>query len=245
MKQKAQHLVPGFIGMATPANAVYLQVFESAGSRILDAQGLPNRLRAILMEMDFALLVEHVRAADWAAAERQIADAASALERGGADFLVITSNTGATLDAVARKETGLPVVDIVATTLAKLSAAGRRRPGLLSTVRTNESGVYHRAAAALGMEVVAAPHDRVRAIEKVIFEELIFGRVTDTAFQAVVAAIDYFVAHGADSIVLACTDLTHLATRLHEMSPLRVFDSTIIHAEAAAAVACGELPLRR
>jgi aspartate racemase len=245
MKQKAQHLVPGFIGMATPANAVYLQVFESTGSRILDAQGSPNRLRAVLMEIDFALLVEHVKAADWAAAERQIADAATALERGGADFLVITSNTGATLDATARRETGLPVIDIVATTLAELAAAGRRRPGLLSTVRTYESGVYHRAAAALGIELVAAPHDRVRAIEKVIFEELIFGRVTDTAFQAVRAAIDYFVIRGADSIVLACTDLTHVAARLHEMSPLRVFDSTTIHAEAAAAVACGELALRR
>lgn len=231
--------------MATPANAVYLRVFESAGARILGAEQSPNRLRAMLMEIDFAELLEHVKAADWAAAERQIADAAVALERGGADFLVITSNTGATLDAAARTETGLPVVDIVATTLAELSAAGRRRPGLLSTVRTYESGVYHRAAAALGMEVVTAPHERLRAIEKVIFEELIFGRVSDTAFRAVVAAIDYFVTHGADSIVLACTDLTHLTARLHEMSPLRVFDSTTIHAEAAAAVACGELPLRR
>jgi aspartate racemase len=241
---RVQHLVPGFIGMATPANAVYLQVFESAGSRILGSEGLPNRLRAILMEIDFERLIEHVKAADWAAGERQIADAAIALKGGGADFLVITSNTGATLDATARWETGLPVVEIVETTLAELTATGCRRPGLLSTVRTYESGLYHRAAARCGMEVVAAPHDRVRAIEKLIFEELIFGRVTDSALAAVMAAIDYFVSRDADSIVLACTDLTHLTPRLREMSPLRIFDSTTLHAEAAAAVACGKLLLR-
>jgi len=234
-----QCFVPGFIGMATPANTVYLRAFQRAGSKILGAHDLSNRLRAVLMEIDFALLVEHLRAGRWSACEGQIADAALALKRAGANFLVITSNTGATLSEAAREQSGLPVLDIVGTALAAVTESGCRRPGILSTVRTYESGIYQRAAAGLGQEIIAAPHELVRAIEKVILEELIRGVVSQNALETVSAAVDYLVSEGADCIVLGCTDLTHLAARLQDMRPLALFDSTILHAEAAARVACG------
>ncbi|HWM68690.1 MAG TPA: aspartate/glutamate racemase family protein [Steroidobacteraceae bacterium] len=235
-----QRLVPGFIGMATPANTVYLHTFQKVGSAILGARNLSNQLRAVLMEIDFALFVEQLRADRWSACEEQIAEAALALKRAGANFLVITSNTGTTLSEAAREQSGLPVLDIVDTTLAAVSAADYRRPGLLSTVRTCESGVYQRAAAALGQQLVEAPQQLMLNVQSVILEELIRGVASRAALEAVTAAVDYFVSQGADCVVLGCTDLTHVAAQLQAMRPLPIFDSTILHAEAAAQVACGQ-----
>jgi aspartate racemase len=129
------------------------------------------------------LFVDHVQAGQWSACEEQIAEAALALKRAGADFLVITSNTGATLSETAREQSGLPVLDIVDTTLAAVSAADCRSPGLLSTVRTWESGVYQSAAAGLGQRVNEAPQQMTRTMERVILEELIRGVVSQAAVE--------------------------------------------------------------
>ena len=120
-----QRLIPGLVGMATAANAVYLRALQSADAAARQADGaLLNRLKVVIFELDFAQFVENVRLQQWPACEHQIASAAHSLKAAGADFLVITSNTGSTLVGRAREETGLPVLDIVEASLARFVCRG-------------------------------------------------------------------------------------------------------------------------
>ena len=184
---------------------------QEEGQAIIAQGATPNRLRAVLYEIDFALLVEHVSQEKWAACEQQIAAAAQAVRAAGADFLVVTSNTGATLAGRAREETTLPLLDIVSITVAELKAATCRCAGLMSTGRTDRSGVYHRAAAAAGINIVSPPPELAEAIQEIIVKELIHGRVSASGLATVSAVAAYFASKGVDSLVLGCTDMTHLA----------------------------------
>ena len=120
-----QRLIPGLVGMATAANAVYLRALQAADAAARQVDGaLLNRLKVVMFELDFAQFVENVRLQQWPACEHQIASAAHSLKAAGADFLVITSNTGSTLVGRAREETGLPVLDIVEASLARFVCRG-------------------------------------------------------------------------------------------------------------------------
>lgn len=231
-----QRLIPGLVGMATPANAVYLRALQSADAEAQPEASL-NRLQVVLFELDFAQFVEHVRSRQWQECERRIAAAARSLRAAGAGFLVITSNTGSTFAGLAREETGLPVLDIVDVSLARLQAAGCRRAGLLSTQRTLQSGVYQAAARARDVEILAPAESVMAEVERVIFQELIYGRVTTAGLSALIAAAQEFERQSADSLLLACTDMTHLAEALAKPVPLQVFDTTVLHAAAAARAA--------
>jgi aspartate racemase len=100
--------------------------------------------------------------------------------------------------------------------------------------------VYQSAAAALGQRVIETPQELARKMESVILEELIRGVVSQAAVETMTSAANHFVFQGADCIVLDCTDLTHAAGQLQAQGSLPIFDSTILHAEAAAAAACGQ-----
>jgi aspartate racemase len=223
--------------MATPANGVYLRALQGligeSGNRLQS-----NRLRTVLCEVNFAELVENVIAKKWAEAERQIANAAIALKAAGADFLVITSNTGNTLAELASAVTGLPILDIVEPTVAALYAGGCKSAGLLSTGRTLESQVFQNAGRRHDLEIVTPPTNIVQAVERLIFDELVYGVVTDRGLDTIVAAADWFVQRRVNGLILGCTDMTHLAARVVERTTLCVADTTVIHAAAAARAAC-------
>jgi aspartate racemase len=232
-----QKQIPGLIGMATPTNGAYLRAMQSQTPKAGSEHRDPNHLKTILYELDFAELVRNVRASSWLKAEAQIAEAAAALKAAGAEFLVITSNTGITLSQRASAETSLPILDIVQPTLAAVRNAHGRSAGLLSTRRTLESGVYQDAAKPLGLGIVPPAPNIISRVEEIIFAELVFGEATARALDSVTEACEWFVRQGADSVILGCTDMTHLAEQLRRRTSLFVADTTVIHAAAAAEVA--------
>jgi aspartate racemase len=223
--------------MATPTNGVYLRALQSQAQEGGTGNRELNRLKTVLYELDFAELVHNVRTSRWPEAEAQIASAATAVKAAGAEFLVITSNTGITLSGRAAREARLPIVDIVQPTLAAIGSAQCRTAGLLSTRRTLESGVYRDAAQPLGLQVVSPASDVVSRVEEIIFGELVFGEVTARALDSITEACEEFARRGADAVILACTDMTHLAGELRSRTALFVADTTAIHAAAAAEVA--------
>jgi aspartate racemase len=234
-----QKLIPGLIGMATPTNGAYLRVMQSHWRSGAGGNHELYHLRTILYELDFGELVQNVRAGLWRKAEAQIAQAAVALKAAGAEFLVITSNTGSTLSERATAETGLPIVDIAQPALAAVLNARCRSAGLLSTRRTLESGVYQDAAKPLGLQILPPAPEVVARVEEVIFGELIFGNATARGLDLLTEACEEFARQGADAVILGCTDMTHLAEQLRCGAPLFVADTTAIHAAVAAEVAWG------
>jgi aspartate racemase len=231
-----QQKIPGLIGMASVTNGAYLRAMQSYVPATGPANRPFNRLRTILYEIDFSELVRNVRTMHWPEAEGQIAEAASALKAAGAEFLVITSNTGSTLAQRAAAESRLPILDIVEPALTAVLDAGRKNAGLLSTRRTLESNVYQRAARAHGLSFVPPPAKIIQRVEEIIFDELVFGEATPHGLEVIAGACDGLAQQGADAVILGCTDMTHLADQLRAGTSLFVADTTQIHASAAAQV---------
>jgi aspartate racemase len=234
---KPQRWTPGLIGMATPADCSYLRVMQSYSPEPLASGLVLNRLCAIYFALDFATFVAKVRVEAWAQAEEQISHAARSLKAAGADFLVVTSNTGATLTGPARAETQLPVLDIVAVAVAEIRRLGFRSAGLLSTIRTDQARGYQIAAEKHGVRVLSPSRATADRIERVIFEELIAGKTSAAAFQTVRDAVSAFAAQGAECTILGCTDFVHLNNGSLSDATLPLIDTTVLHAQAAARAA--------
>jgi aspartate racemase len=162
--------------------------------------------------------------------------AARALRAGGADFLVVTSNTGSIILETA-EEPVLPTVDIFETAVRALLAAGHTTAGLLSTRRTAASGRYQAAADAAGARVLTPSADVVDRIDELIGREAIRGIQTPESLGLLQDTVDRFAAEGADSVILGCTDLMLFGLDAIGHGVLPVVDSTRAHARAAARLA--------
>jgi aspartate racemase len=237
MTLEPQRWIPGLVGMATPADCAYLQVLQNHSAAPLPSGLAVNRLRAIYFALDFASFVEHIKAGAWAQAEQQISTAAQSLKAAGADFLVITSNTGATLAGAAKLQTTLPFLDIVTVALAEVRRLGFKRAGLLSTVRTDKARNYHLAAENIAVSLLSPSPTLADRVERLIFSELIAGRPSRAAFQLIRDAASAFAAQGAECVILGCTDFVHLNDGSLADAALPLIDTTVLHAQAAARAA--------
>lgn len=166
---------------------------------------------------------------------------AARLARAGAGFFVCPDNTA----HMALERTGpdlpLPGLHIAAEVAGRAARDGRRRVGVLGTIYTMEGPLYHLALAAHGIAAeVPGPDDR-RLINKVIFDELVNGTVSDAARAEYVRVIGDLAARGCDAVALVCTEIPLLITP--GVSPLPTLDSTRLLARAASDVAAGARPL--
>jgi aspartate racemase len=232
----SQKFVPGLIGMSVHTDSVYWHAMHRWAMHQILGGRLLNSLRAMICSVDFLLLVDNIRASRWIEAQRQIAEAAKALEAGGAHFIVITSNTGHTLS----QETAalhIPILDIAKVTCMATFASRSRAPGLLATSRCTESGMYQRWAREYELEIVSPPIRIRDSVNELIFDELTSGIVSDAGVRVIISATQWFAEHGADSVIFGCTDLTLLSEVVRKSSPIPIFDSTRLHAESAARAA--------
>lgn len=227
--QSHQRLVPGLVGMSVHTDCVYLKAINNT----YDAEPHVSRIEILLQAIDFHGFTQSFHTDQGATAQVILRDASRSLERAGAQFLAVTSNTGGTFLANAEAPmTSLPVVDI---TRAVLGAAQNRevsRLGLLSTRATARSGIYRNRAAEYGCTIIEPSSSISSTVEDVIFQRLIRGILLDEDVKIILDAVDWFMKEGADAVILGCTDLTLFANRLHVMSPIPLFDSTLLHAEA-------------
>ncbi|MFM0046417.1 aspartate/glutamate racemase family protein [Paraburkholderia sediminicola] len=230
MKTRIQKLIPGLIGMAVQTNVVYYREMYAAAAFL---GGVEESLHSMMTTINFSLCVDAFRAADWSGFSNQLADAARSLERGGAGFIVITSNTGHTAAEAIREAIALPVLDIVDETCLHLDARKFRKVGLLATSRTYQSRMYPRAAEG-SIEFVELSPTLSGKVDQVILNELIFGKVSKEGLDVLGSAMQSQVEKGAECIVLACTDLTLIRAQLGELQPLPIVDTTQIHSMAAA-----------
>lgn len=234
-----QALIPGLIGLSVYTDAVYLRAMhEHIAQTTAGAHGV-SRLKYLLRTLDFGQLVEHARTGRWDLGEEQIAEAATSLQAGGAQFIVICANTGYALTSVARTRVSIPILDIARPVCTAIRAAGFRSPGLLSTLKTEKSGIYQAEVKMEGLTLVSPSPPVAQAVQDLIIGELVRGQITDNGMRVMEDAASWFAENGADCLILGCTDLTHLVTPKARWSRLPLFDSTRLHAIATADAAMG------
>jgi len=216
-------------GMSWESSAEYYRIINE---RVRDRLGGLHSARCLMWSFDFADVESLQHAGRWDDATALMIDAARRLERGGADFVVICTNTMHRMADAVQAAISLPLLHIADPTAARIRAAGLRRVGLLGTAFTMEQDFYKgRLADRHGLDVLV-PGDADRAeVHRVIYDELVQGRAEPAARRAYRAVIARLVDRGAEAIILGCTEIMLLVRP--EDSAVPLFDTTAIHAEAA------------
>ncbi|WP_279357538.1 aspartate/glutamate racemase family protein [Methylobacterium indicum] len=225
-----QQKVIGLIGgMSWESSAEYYRIVnETVRARL----GSLRSARCLMWSFDFGEIEALQHAGRWDEATAALIDAARRLERGGADVVLICTNTMHRMADEVQAAIGLPLLHIADPTAARIRAAGLSRVGLLGTAFTMEQDFYKgRLATRHGLDVLVPEAEDRAEVHRVIYEELVQGRALPASRAAYRAVIARLVERGAQAIILGCTEIMLLVRP--EDSPVPLFDTTALHAEAA------------
>ncbi|RYE89905.1 MAG: amino acid racemase, partial [Oxalobacteraceae bacterium] len=206
--------------------------YRIINQRVRHACGGLHSAKVLLYSANFHEIERLQRAGDWDRAGQAMAAAARALHAGGADFLVLCTNTMHCVADAITSATPLPLLHIADATADALIAAGVTRAGLLGTRFTMEQPFYRERLAARGLQVLVPPAEARAQLHRVIYDELCQGIIRPKSrgyFRQVMADLGQ---HGAQAIILGCTEISLLVDSSDAQLPL--FDTTALHAEAAA-----------
>jgi aspartate racemase len=220
-------------GMSWESSAEYYRIVnETVKGRL----GGLHSAQVLLYSVDFAKIEELQHAGEWDQAADILVDAAQRLERGGADLLVLCTNTMHKVADRITNAVGLPFVHIADPTAARIKAAGFATIGLLGTSFTMEQEFYRgRLTGQHGLTVLVPDKADRAVVHRVIYDELCLGIVRDESREAYRQIMARLVERGAQAIILGCTEIMLLVGDGDATVPL--FDTTRIHAETAAALA--------
>lgn len=219
-------------GMSWESTAEY---YRLANEIVRDRVGGLASARVLLHSVDFAEIEQMQASGDWDASGRLLAEAAQGLERGGADLLVLCTNTMHKVAAAITSATTIPFVHIADVTAAAVNAARLGRVGLLATGYTMEQTFLRDRLESHGFSVLVPDAPDRADVHRIIYDELVVGQVTDESRQIYRGVIGRLVDAGAEGIILGCTEIELLIRQ--DDSPVPVFPTTRLHVEAAVAAA--------
>lgn len=198
----------------------------------------------VMHSVDFAPLERMQREGRWEEAAATLVAVAEKVEGGGADFLVLCTNTMHRVAGEISSSVNIPLLHIADATAAEIGARGIRRVGLLATRFTMGEDFFRgRLAGGHGLEVLVPDEGDRRLVHDVIYDELCLGEVREGSRREYRRVISALVDRGAEGIILGCTEITMLLGEEDATVPL--FDSTAIHARRAVWVALeGKKPTR-
>ena len=189
--------------------------------------------RILLLSVDFDEIETLQRTGDWDTAGERLAGSARQLERGGADFIVLCTNTMHRVAEHIERATRLPLLHIADATAQHIAAVGCERVGLLGTRYTMEEPFYRqRLEHGYGLDVLVPDTQDRSTVNDVIFDELCRGDIRASSRDTFAAIAERLIERGAQGIVLGCTEVGLLLTPGSISVPL--FDTCRLHAEAAA-----------
>jgi aspartate racemase len=222
-------------GLSWESTAVYYRLLNRIARERL---GGHHSAELLMYSVDFAPIAAMHAAGDWPAAAEVMIDIARRLERGGAEAILICSNTMHKTAGEVRAAVAVPLIDITQVTASSVRAAGVRRPLLLGTRFTMEQDFYVDGLNAGGVTPTIPPLGARQWLHEIIYDELVQGRVEPVSRRAFVAMVDRAVAEdGVDGVILGCTELGLLVGPDDLSTP--TFDTTELHARAAMDFALG------
>lgn len=219
-------------GMSWESTVPYYRLINQTVKQEL---GGLHSARLLLYSVDFAEIERLQMSGDWDTAGQVLADAARALRAGGAELLVICTNTMHKVADAVEAASGLPLLHIADATANEIRAQGLQRVGLLGTRFTMEQDFYRQRLVGHGLEVLVPEADDRGIVHRVIYDELCLGQVRDESRQQYRRIIADLVARGAQGVILGCTEIGLLVGNDDASVPL--FDTAALHARHAALAA--------
>lgn len=222
-------------GMSWESTAVYYRLINQ---RVVARLGPGHSAKMLLVSVDFAEFSALMHAGEWEAIGARLAELAQALERGGADFLVLATNTMHREAVAITAATRLPLLHIMDPVIAAIRARGLSRIGLIGTAFTMEQPFLADRLRAARLDVLTPPAADRAELQRIIFAELVCGTVLPASAARQAEIITGLAAAGAEGVILGCTELMLLVEG--GATPLPLFDTTALHAAAAVDRALGQ-----
>ena len=216
-------------GMSWESTVTYYQVINETVKKEL---GGLHSAKCILYSVDFDEIEKYQSAGEWNKSAEVLAQAASALERAGADFIVICTNTMHKVAPEISRKITVPLLHIADMTAIELKKSNIKKVGLLGTKYTMQQAFYKNVWQANGIEVIVPDDAGIEVVNSIIYDELCIGKISAQSKAAYLRIISELSNKGAQGIILGCTEIGLLVKQSDTTVPL--FDTALIHAQNAA-----------
>jgi aspartate racemase len=218
-------------GLSWKSSIEYYRIINEEVNKQL---GGLHSAKCVMYSFDFEEVVLLQHQGRWDEATERLTEAARNLERGRADLLLICTNTMHKMADQVQDCVTIPLLHIADATAEKIIAQGLKTVGLLGTAFTMEQDFYTgRLTRRYGLEVLVPDEEERKIVHNVIYKELCAGVIKASSREAYKQIVAKLVARGAEAIILGCTEIMLLLKQ--EDSPVPLFDTTQIHAQAAVA----------
>ncbi|MBI9012379.1 MAG: aspartate/glutamate racemase family protein [Clostridiales bacterium] len=215
-------------GMSWESSLEYYRILNEETKNRL---GETHSAKCLMYSFDFHEIEVLQRRGDWDKLTTLMVESALNLKHGGAECLVICTNTMHKMASVIKTSTGLPVIHIADETGKVISNQGLKKIALLGTKFTMEGDFYIEKLKAYGIEVMIPDEPNKQIIHDIIYNELILGIIKNESKQRYIEIIHQLKNEGAEGIILGCTEIPLLIKESDVKIP--IFDTTFIHAKGA------------
>jgi len=219
-------------GMSWESSAEYYRIINQ---RVRDQLGPLRSAQLLMYSVDFGPVEQAQHAGRWDSAALILEDAARRLQAGGAECVVLCTNTMHLVAPRIEAAVSIPFLHIADAAGSAAVAAGTLTVGLLGTAFTMEQDFLTSRLAAHGLNVLVPNADERQAVHRIIYEELCVGVISEASRQVYQRVIASLAARGAQAVILGCTEIGLLIKPEHSHLPL--LDTTALHAQAAVAFA--------
>lgn len=219
-------------GMSWESTITYYQILNET---IKQELGGLHSAKILLYSVDFSEIEEYQANGEWDKSAEVLAEIAIKLEKAGADYIVICTNTMHKVVPEILKSVSIPIIHIAEATADELKAKGIKKVGLLGTRYTMTQDFYKSKLLDSGIDVVIPSEKGVEIVNDIIYKELCLGIVSEDSKRKYLMIIDELEKQGAQGVILGCTEIGLLIQQKDTRLP--IFDTTQIHARKAALLA--------
>ena len=216
-------------GMSWESTVTYYKIINET---IKEKLGGLHSAKCILYSVDFQEIEECQANSNWEKSGEILGEAANNLEKAGADFIVICTNTMHKVVNQIKEKISIPILHIAEMTAEKILEKGLKNIALLGTKYTMEQDFYKSKLIEKGINVIIPDKNDIEIINKVIYDELCLGTINSNSKKKFLEIVDKLRSKGAEGIILGCTEIGLLIK--NEDTDVPLFDTAIIHAEQAA-----------
>ena len=216
-------------GMSWESTVTYYKIINET---VKEKLGGLHSAKCILYSVDFQEIEECQANGNWEKSGEILGEAANNLEKAGADFIVICTNTMHKVVNQIKEKISIPILHIAEMTAEKILEKGLKNIALLGTKYTMEQDFYKSKLIEKGINVIIPDKNDIEIINEVIYDELCLGTINSNSKKKFLEIVDKLRSKGAEGIILGCTEIGLLIK--NEDTDVPLFDTAIIHAEQAA-----------
>ena len=216
-------------GMSWESTVTYYKIINET---VKEKLGGLHSAKCILYSVDFQEIEECQANGNWEKSGEILGEAANNLEKAGADFIVICTNTMHKVVNQIKEKISIPILHIAEMTAEKILEKGLKNIALLGTKYTMEQDFYKSKLIEKGINVIIPDKNDIEIINEVIYDELCLGTINSDSKKKFLEIVHKLRSKGAEGIILGCTEIGLLIK--NEDTDVPLFDTAIIHAEQAA-----------